>query len=134
MGRAIIVPTLSRPSVPASSIGLPHLCLSVSIRGCFFFPLTPSPRLLDTVQSGERGDVQEQLAHVEAGLNKRLAQVVQNMRTISEDRLLDKLMKQLLDEGVLRLFTPGGEFGQVTRPRQSDGLAVIGGVIARRIN
>src|SRR5207248_5163340 len=90
--------------------------------------------LFHTVQSGERGDVHKQLLHVEAGLNKRLAQAVQNVRTISQHRLFYNLIEQLLDEGVLGLFTAGGELRQVARARQPDRFAVVRRVIAHRVN
>src|SRR5204863_7888901 len=76
----------------------------------------------------------QELLHVEAGVYKQLAQVVQDIRTISQHRLFYNLIEQLLDEGVLGLLTASGELSQVTRSGQPDGFAVVRRVIAHRIN
>ena len=63
-----------------------------------------------------------------------MAQVVQNIRTISQHRLFYNLIEQLLDKGVLRLLAAGRELRKVTGASQPDRFALVGRVIAHRIN
>src|SRR5262245_16363728 len=86
------------------------------------------------MQYRKRGNVHQELLHVEPGRNQRLAKAPHRAGTISEHRLLYNLIKQLLDEGVLGLFTGGGELSHITGARQSDRLTLVGRVIANHID
>ena len=79
-------------------------------------------------------DFDQQFLHVEIGRDERLPQPVQGVRSVSQKRLLHDVMKQLLDERVLRLFAADGEFSNIMRAGQPNFLAVIGHVFADRID
>ena len=65
------------------------------------------------------GDLDHQLADIEAVLGERFPQLVGLRRPVGPDRLLDQVVEQLLDEGVVRLLAVGQERRQVAAPRRT---------------
>src|SRR5205807_10000755 len=81
-----------------------------------------------------RGDFNQKHLHIETRLNKGLAQPVQRIRAVRKRRLLDDVMKKLLDKTALRLFVPQRELGYVAGSGQMHGLAVVSHVVADAVN
>ena len=86
------------------------------------------------MQCRNRGHIYNQLLDVELRGHERLSEPAFHIRTVGQHRLLHDMIKQMLDERVLRVLASGRELRDVARSGQVNSLPVIGGIIAHGVD
>ena len=76
----------------------------------------------------------QELLHVEVGFYEGVVQMGEGVRTIGLDRLFYDMVKQLLDECIVGLLAANRELRHIMGSGQANFFAVIGQILAHRIN
>ena len=86
------------------------------------------------LECGEGRDFDEEVLHVEVGLEEGGVEVVEGIGTVSFHRLFGDVVEEFLNEGIVGLFVGDGEFGNIAGARKADLVAVVGDVFADRVD